>query len=626
MNQRIRVATKNRAKKKSPAIVQTAWNLKSLYKNDDDPRMDGQRTAIERASYAFINTWENRSDYLEDPAVLRQALDQYEAWKRFYGSDGDEGYYFWLRTQQDQNDPRLKARFNKIEEFSKKIENNIQFFYLRLARINPQLQRRFLAYDGLAKYRHYLERIFAEARYHLSEAEEKILNLKATTSYANWTKMTSGFLSKEVRPVINENGIEHFKPFAEIIGLMNSKNKRVRDSAAWAFNDILRKNVEVAEAELNSVLAHKKIDDELRCAPRPDTLRHLADDIDSEVVDALIGAVAERFNIPSRFYALKAKLLGVKRLAYHDRNAEYGVVAKRYTYEKAVSLVYSVMNNLDRQFGAIFEEFIKNGQIDAHPRKGKDSGAFCIHHLIIQPTFILLNHAGKLHDVLTLAHEVGHGINNELIRSRQHALDFGTPTSTAEVASTFMEDFVLEEILRGSDDELRLAIMMQKLNDDVSSIFRQVACYRFEQELHAEFRAEGYLSKEDIGRLFRKHMAAYMGSAVVQSPGSENWWVYWNHIRYFFYVYSYASGLLISKSLQNSVKQDPAFIHNVKEFLSAGLSDSPKNIFMKLGVNIASRRFWDEGLDEVEKQLSETEILAKKLGKLTISRTGSKEV
>jgi oligoendopeptidase F len=157
---------------------------------------------------------------------------------------------------------------------------------------------------------------------------------------------------------------------------------------------------------------------------------------------------------------------------------------------------------------------------------------------------------------------------------------------------------------------------MQKLNDDVSSIFRQVACYRFEQELHKDFRGKGYLSKEEIGKLFQKHMAAYMGNAVLQSAGSENWWVYWSHIRYFFYVYSYAGGLLISKSLQHSVKQDPALIQKVKEFLSAGLSDSPKNIFGRLGIDISDKRFWDTGLDEVESLLDETERLAKKLGKI----------
>ena len=605
-----------RSYKKVLDIKRTDWDLTPLFAGDNDPRMGEKRKILERESYAFINTWKDRTDYLDDPVALRQALDDYEAWKRRYGADGDEGYYFWLRTHLDQNDPNLKARFNKIEEFSRKVENDSQFFHLRIAGVKREQQIKFLNHDSLKRYRHFLERIFAESRYHLSEPEEKILNLKSTTSYSNWTKMTAGFLTKEERPVVMEDGRKKNRPFAEIISLMNSRKKKTRDSASEAFNDILRLNVDVAEAELNSVLANKKIDDELRGAPRPDSLRHLSDDIESEIVDTLIGSVSGRFSISSSYYKLKASLFKVRKLKYHERNVEYGEVAKRYSYEKSVNLVHGVLKKLDGQFADIFERFIKNGQIDAYPGKGRDSGAFCIHHLITQPTYILLNHTGKLHDVLTIAHELGHGINNELIKEKQHALDFGTPTSTAEAASTFMEDFVLEDILHEADDELRFAIMMAKLNDDVSSIFRQVACYRFEQDLHGEFRKKGYLSKEEIGKLFQKHMAAYMGPAVEQSSGSENWWIYWHHIRYFFYVYSYASGLLISKSLQSTVKKDPAFIGKVKEFLSAGLSDSPKNIFGRLGIDIADGTFWDKGLDEVENLLKETTRLATKLGKI----------
>ena len=157
---------------------------------------------------------------------------------------------------------------------------------------------------------------------------------------------------------------------------------------------------------------------------------------------------------------------------------------------------------------------------------------------------------------------------------------------------------------------------MTKLNSDVSTVFRQVACYKFEQDLHKDFREKGYLSKEEIGSLFQKNMAAYMGDAVEQSEGSENWWVYWSHIRRFFYVYSYASGLLISKSLQKSVRDNPEFINEVKEFLSTGLSDSPNNIFEKCRIDIADKSFWNTGINEVEELLDETEKLAKKLGKV----------
>lgn len=597
-------------------MKQITWNLKSLFDGDDDPKIEEKRILLEKKSYAFINKWKDRKDYLQDPAILTKSLKEYEEWKKCCGSEGDEGYYFWLRTSQDQNDPGLKAKFNKIEHSSKKIENDIQFFYLRIAKIPEKKQKTFLQYPGLKRYKHFLDRIFAESKYLLSEPEEKILNLKTPTSHSNWVRMTSSFLAKEERRVVLEGGKKVTKTFSDILSLMNSKQKKVRDSAGQAFNDILRKNVDVAESEINSILSNKRVDDELRGVSRPDLTRHISDDIESDVVDALVRSVSERFDISSKYYALKARLLKVKRLKYHERNVEYGSINKKYTYDESLRLVQKVFNNLDPDFADILNGFMKGRQFDVYPRKGKVSGAFCAHHLISQPTYILLNHTNRLNDVLTLAHELGHGINNELIRAKQNALNFGTPLSTAEVASIFMEDFVLQEILKKADDELRLSIMMMRLNDEVSTIFRQVACYVFEQELHQEFRTKGYLSKDEIGKLFNKNMAGYMGTSVEQSPGSENWWVYWGHIRSFFYVYSYAGGLLISKSLQNSVKGNPQFIVKVKEFLSAGLSDSPRNIFYNLGIDISDEGFWLKGLSEVEALLKETTALARKLGKL----------
>lgn len=592
------------------------WDLSPLFRSDDDPGIEKNLKQVEKKSYAFINAWKDRTDYLHDPAVMKEALDAYERWKHGWGTDGDAGYYFWLRTQQDMNDTGLRARFNRLEDFSRRIENDSQFFYLRIAKIPKARQKRFLSYPGLHRYRHFLERIFAEAAHLLSEPEEKILNLKSATSYAQWTRMTAGFLAKEERQVLLEKNRKGVRTLAEISTLSINRNKKIRDTAAAAFDSIMAQHADVAEAEMNAVLAHKKVDDELRGFSRPDLSRHISDDIETEVVDALVKTVSGRFDISARFYRLKARLLNVRRLAYHERNLEYGDINEHYPYRKAVALTGKVMSDLDSEFAAIFRQFVDSGQIDVSPRKGKGGGAFCAHHLSSQPTYILLNHTDTLRDVLTIAHEVGHGINNELVRSRQHALYFGTPTSTAEVASTFMEDFVLQEILKNSDERVRLPIMMMKLNDDVSTIFRQVACYRFEQELHQLFRQKGYLSKDEIGELFQKHMAAYMGDAVEQSKGSRYWWVYWSHIRYYFYVYSYAGGLLISKSLQRSVKQDRAYIGKVKGFLSAGLSDSPRNIFGKLGINIADSTFWGSGLDEVEALLEETTALAKKLGKL----------
>ncbi|MBI2046117.1 MAG: M3 family oligoendopeptidase [Parcubacteria group bacterium] len=594
----------------------TEWDLSPLGKGDDDKTFAEKREAIRAANYAFINKWKDRDDYLKEPSVLKKALDEYEALERNYGVSGDEGYYFSLRGAQDEDNTALKAYESKIHDFSLAIANDIQFFGMRVAKIPASEQKKFLQYQPLASYWHYLERAFANAKYLLTEPEEKILNLVSKPSYGNWVDMTSRFVNREERETLDEDGTRAQKNFNELLSLTSSIQKQVRDEAVAHVHDIMRANADVAEAEINSILETEKVGNALRGIKRPDESRHVADDIDTNVIDALIKAVVSKFSVAKEYYAFKARLMGVPRLAYHERSVPYGSIEKTYTYEDASELVYDVFSNLDTEFGLIFKHFIESGLADVFPKKGKTGGAFCAHVLLSQPTYILLNHTNKLRDVLTLAHESGHGINNEMMRKKQHALYFDTPVSTAEVASTFMEDFVLERLMQDATDELRLSLMLAKLNDDVSTIFRQIALYRFEQELHAEYRENGYFSKDDIGVLFQKHMSAYMGDAVEQSPGSENWWVYWSHIRNFFYVYSYASGLLISKAMQAAVRKDKAFIGKVKEFLSSGTSDSPKNIFAKMGIDITDETFWETGLGEVSRLLEETKALAKKLGKI----------
>jgi oligoendopeptidase F len=594
----------------------SSWDLTLLLSSEDPTLIAQEQQRIENAVELFCKHWEKQTDYLRQPEYLKKAVDEYEKLQATTGIDGNIGYYFWLRSQVDQNDPQVKARFNQIDEFGNKMRNKIQFFELRISRIASKDQQKFLKDPLLKEYKHYLERLFVQSRYLLSEDQEKILNLKSASAYSNWVKMTSSFLAKEERVVLDEDNNKQNQNFSSILSLLSSQKRQVRDSANKAFNDILAKHAEVATEELNAIIGNKKVDDELRGADRPDLLRHISDDIETEVVDALVKAVSLGYNISARFYALKAKLLGVKRLKYHERNVELNGAEKEYTFEEAIPLVSKVLTQLDPLFGEIFDRFLQGGNIDVYPKKGKRSGAFCAYNLISQPTYLLLNHTNKLTDVLTLAHELGHGINDELMKQKQHALYFGTPTSTAEVASTFMEDFVLDEILKTADDNLRLSISMMKLNSDISSIFRQIACYTFEQELHRRYRQEGYLSKELIGEIFQKHMAAYMGEAVEHSHGSNNWWVYWNHIRSFFYVYSYASGLLISKTMQRKVKNDPSFINEVKQFLSAGLSASPKNIFLSLGIDITKSSFWDEGLQEIADHLTQTEELARSLNKI----------
>lgn len=597
-------------------VSKTAWDFSPLFAGDADEALALRRKDVEERVRAFAAAWRSREDYTSDPGVLFEALTQYERLMREVGVDGGICYYFSLRSVQDSGDASVRAKSNEADEWSTKLSNELTFFSLRIATIPNERRELFLSDARLLPYRHYLEREFAFADHVLSEPEENILNLKSAVSHGAWVEMLSRLLSAEEREALLEDGRRELVPYSVLTMLMVSKDKAVRDVAGAQFHNIMAKLADVAESEINAILADKKINDELRHYARPDSGRLLGDDIEAPVVDALLSAVEARFDISRRYYALKAKLLGQTRLAYHERSVEYGTIDRRYTYEEASTLVHRVLSRLDSEFGTIFADFVSHGQLDVYPKKGKEGGAFCAHTLLTLPTYIMLNFTGKLSDVRTLAHEVGHGINNELMRKKVNALSFGTPMCTAEVASTFMEDFVLAELRDGADEELQLALLMTQLNDEISSIQRQVACYRFEQELHTTFRTKGYLSKQEIGAMFQKHMAAYMGEAVEQSPGAENWWVYWSHIRQFFYVYSYASGLLISKAMQRKVREDAGFVADVKEFLAAGTTDSPKHLFAKMGISIADPAFWESGLSEISRTLDVAEALAKKLGKI----------
>lgn len=592
------------------------WNLKYLLKDEKKERTEKEIKKVKKEAFKFCKKWEKRTDYLTQEKTLKKALDDYEKWANEHGYGGNLWYYYYLKSSLNQSSARIRARLNKISEISIKIRNDIQFFELRLSKIDKKTQKRFLNSKVLRDYRHFLKRLFESGEHTLSEKEEKILNLKSRPSHTNWVKMVSSFLSSEEAVVVDEEGKKESKNFSEIISLVNSRNKKVRDSAALEFNDILKKHAKTAENEINSILQNKKIDDELREFTRPDKARHVSDSVDTKVIDTLRKTVSANFAIARDYYELKARLMGVKKLEYHERNVPYGELETRYSFDSAYTLLKKVFANLDEEFSNILDSFVKKGLIDVFPKKGKRGGAFCSYNLKSQPVYVLLNHTEKLNDVLTFAHEMGHAINDEFMRKTQNSLNFETSLATAEVASTFFEDFVLQEILKSASDEQKLSLMMQKLNDDVSTIFRQIAAYNFEWDLHAAFREKGYLSKNNIGKIFRKNMQTYMGEFVEQSPGNENWWVYWSHFRNFFYVYSYASGLLISKNLQVRVKENPDFIDKVKLFLSAGMSDSPRNIFQKLDIDISKKEFWQKGILQTKKLLKETKNLATTLKKI----------
>lgn len=585
----------------------TSWNLSLLISNTSKENIDALIKECEEENNEFVRKWKPRSDYLSDPYIMLEALTDLEKLNRKQGILSPVSFYYWLKLEIDKNNAETKSAINRITLKAVELENKIIFFTHKISRIKKRVQQIFLQSQILKEYHFFLGNLFKEGKYLLSEKEEKILAIKAKTSMNNWQEMIESLLSRESAKVLTGGKMVE-KDFSSILSLISSEDQKTRDSAAKGFNAILKKHSDVAEIEINSILEDKLNNDILRKTKRPDEIRHLADGIDSDIVDTLIETVKNNFDISKEYYAFKAGVLNKKQLEFHERNVPVGTLSKKITYNEGYKIVRNVFGKLSPVFEEIFTRFSENGQIDAYPKKGKVSGAFCAHDLKNYPIYVLLNYTDTVNDVLTLAHEMGHAVHFELAK-QCNSLYYGASTATAEVASTFMEDFTLNELLNILPKKDSFTLLMHKLDDDISTIQRQAALYLFEKELHKSFREKGYLSKKQIGEIFLDNLSSYLGPAVRLSSGSENWWIYVSHIRNFFYVYSYASGALISKSIQAKYRKGEIGIEKYINFLQKGESQSIKDLFKNLELNITQKSFWQEGLGNISENLNKVKSL-----------------
>ncbi len=582
--------------------AKTNWNLGLLYKGHEDPQIEKDMKAIEAAFADFEKKYRGKTDYLSDAKKLAKALADSESilelslYKPFY--------YFHFILDLNSEDSVARAKQAKIRERLVVAEQRTKFFELAIGKIPADQQKRFLADKSLSRYRYSLKTSFDKAQHHLTEAEEKIIGLKGSVGHSMWTALTEKLLSSET---VEFEGRQI--PIAEAtskIGDLPTKERRELQAKVLAS---FAKHATVAESEMNAVVTDKKIDDDLRGYKEPfdETILHYENDRAS--VLALVDAVTKDFPIAHRFYELKARLMKLSHLEYADRNAGIGENIKKVPFEEAVSIVKDVFGKTDRRYLEIFESFLAKGQIDAFPKKGKASGAYCA-SATKMPTFVLLNYTDTMDQVSTLAHEMGHAIHGEYTEA-QPPMYQNYSTSTAEVASTFFEALVFDALFEKMSDEEKVVALHNKISDDVQTIFRQIACFNFEVEMHRQIREKGALSKDELSALMSKHMQSYLGKAFKLDGSEGSIFVSWSHIRNFFYVYSYAYGQLISKALHAEYKKDKKFIEKVNQFLSAGGSDTPENIFKSIGIDVTKPDFWEKGLKSIEKDIERLEKLTK---------------
>jgi oligoendopeptidase F len=375
-------------------------------------------------------------------------------------------------------------------------------------------------------------------------------------------------------------------------------------------NTKLKEIAHFAEAEINAVVTNKKIIDELRHYTEPYEATLLSYETEPKTLENLRRAIDSNWAISHKFYRLKAKMMKLKSFAYADRNAKISKVNKKIEFKQAVEIVKKAFAKVDPEYADIFASFLNQGQVDVFAKKGKRGGAYCSSYETL-PIFILLNHLADFNSVSTLAHETGHALHSHFSTKTQRPLYRDYTTATAEVASTLFENFVFDEVFPTLSKKEQVAALHDKINSSVQTIFRQMACFNFELELHNQIRAQGSLSKEKIAGLMNKHMQSYLGPLFKLTEDDGYFFVQWGHIRRFFYVYSYAFGELISNALYEKYKADKGFATQIKKFLSLGGSASPEEIFASIGLDIRQPNFFELGLKKIEADIDQLEKLLK---------------
>lgn len=591
-------------KGRSNKTKKNEWNLKHLYSSPTDPQIEKDVSSLEKSVSSFASNYNTpHKEYLLDAGSLLKALNDYEELAA-KASPKFLMYFYFLRDTEASNTVAA-SNISLLENRFAQIDNVIAFFRLALGQISEDKQHEFLNNPKLEHFRIFLKRIFDDAKHNLSLAEEKIMNLKSIPAHNMWE---SGNLK-----ILNTKSVIWKKksiPIEKALGMISQlRTPRERSLLSNIIVQTLKVVSPFSEAEMNAIVTNKKIDDDLRTFGKPYESTVMQYRNDPAVIENLVQTVTNNFHISHRFYALKARLLNLKKLSYSDRAAKIGIIRTKFDFDASVSILKKTFGNINMKYSVMFDEYLKEGRIDTFPRIGKKGGAYCwgVYDL---PTYVLLNHSDDLHSFTTIAHEMGHAFHGEL-SEKQGPIYSSHSTSLAETASTLFESIALEAIYEKLSDKEKIIVLHDKINDDISTIFRQIACFNFEKDIHEGIRSKGFLSEKELAELHNKNMGAYLGPLFKMIPDDGYYFVQWSHIRHFFYVYSYAYGMLVSKALLRRYRTDKSYWKQIEQFLSAGGKESPENILKEIGIDTTKNDFWMDGLKEIEDDIKKLEDLTK---------------
>jgi oligoendopeptidase F len=574
------------------------WDLGDLYSSPSDPQIEDDTEWLRDQVLSF-SSYRGKVAGL-GPGDLLQAIERLEK----INERGQKLLaYAYLNFSTQTSNPTASAFFQCRKELYSEIRRDTLFFELEWTKLEDSRAEELASGPLLSKYGHYLLSLRRYKPHLLSEPEERILAEKEPAGASAW-----GALFDKMLAQLRFGEKKRTEP--ELLSDIYSPDREVRKRAATELSEGLQSILLPLTHIFNTVLLDKSIEDRLRQYPHWLSSRNLSNEADDAMVGALVKAVCSRFDLVERYYRLKRKLLGYEELFDYDRYAPVQVMAEvRISWYEAKEIVLTSYGDFSPEMEKIARRFFKEGWIHAPVLPGKRSGAFSHPVAPSAHPYVFLNFTGSRRDVMTLAHELGHGIHQYLARS-QGLFNSDTPLTIAESASVFGEMLVFRSMLKRTTSQVeRTGLLCSKIEDAFATVFRQVAMNRFEEAVHNGRRTRGELDPDFIASAWLETQTAMFGDSVRLLDHYRIWWSYIPHFVHSpGYVYAYAFGELLVMALYEQYLRDgPDFVPKYLAFLGAGGKAKPEELLGPFGVDLADARFWDRGLRIIEMLVDEAE-------------------
>jgi oligoendopeptidase F len=586
------------------------WDLSVYFDKADDPRIDTTLASVNAKVDAFA------ADYRGKVAQL-SAEELGEAYERLETIQDEVGLvanYASLNFSVYSGDAQWGALIQKVQEFYAAMGQRLVFFELEWNEMDDAKAAALLTDPVLRTYRYHLETERRYKPYQLSEPEEKLLIEKSVTGRSAWQRFFNQIASA-IEPEYDGEKM----PLPQVLSIhRTSHDREARKKAADAVTKALADRKMEFTYIFNVAAADKASDDRLRSYPSWITSRNLANKASDATVEALIKAATANYDLVARHYRIKKALLGYDELFDYDRYAPLNLKesASFFSWEDAKRITVDAYTGFSPEMGQIAAKFFDNQWIHAPIMAGKRGGAFASYGTKSTHPWVFMNYTGAANDVMTLAHELGHGLHMYLAGQKQTLFSMYTPLTTAEMASVFGEMIVFQDLMhKETDKEVQLSMLTDKIDDTFATVFRQISLNRFEDEFHTARRAEGELSTERINEIWLKTQRDMFQGSVTMTDDYGWWWMYVSHfIDVPGYVYAYAFGELLVLALYNIYQQEGAsFVPKYIELLASGDSDYPENLLAKVGVDLNNPDFWNQGIEAIRKLIDQEEALAKEL-------------